>query len=132
MTQEEANKLYSESSWGVYKYTLRRKALVDELLRFNNENPENTILVCFNQHLKSLDLFDLGNTYFYLYYKQRDIKLEKEIVENKYLGHDWCDSDSYDLDNSTIKELKEQTQKTKAILLGILALSNKLEHLVGG
>jgi len=131
MTQEEANKLYSENSWGVYKYTLRQKVLVSELLRFNNENPENTILGCFDQHLKSLYLFDLENTYFYLYYKQRDIKLEKEILENKYLGHVWCDSDSFDLDNNTIRELKEQTQKTQAILLGILALSDKLEHLVG-
>lgn len=132
MTQEEANKLYSENSWGVYKYTLRRKALINELLRFNNENPENTILVCFDQHLESPDLFDLENTYFYLYYKQRDIKLGKEIMENAILGKEWYDSDSFDIDNNTIKELKEQTQKTHSILLGILALNYKFERLIGG
>ena len=132
MTKEDAMQMYTANDWGVYKYCLRDKLLVDRLIQFSDRHPDNVCLDFFadkQQFERDGLLFDLDNLRIYLYYYERDVELYDEINEIEPLHNAWFDSDCYTLTLETVEDLKRSTPVTKQLLRDILALSEQYERL---
>ena len=132
MTKEEAMQIYTADDWGVYKYHLREKRLIEALIQFSDRHPDNVCLDFYadkEQFERVGELFDLDNLRIYLYYYERDVELEDDIDEIEVLRNTWFDSDCYTLQPHVVEELKASTPKTKQLLRNILALSKQYEQL---
>ena len=132
MTKEDAMQMYTANDWGVYKYRLREKGLVDRLIQFSDRHPDNVCLDFFadkQQFERDGLLFDMDNLRIYLYYHERDVELYDEIDSIDELRNGWFDSDCYTLKPEVVDDLKRSTPVTKQLLRDILALSEQYERL---
>lgn len=134
LTQEDLNLMYNEDSWGVYKYNIKRLSLVNELINFTNAHSTKDVCLSFSttdeQHERNDKMFDLNNLTVYLFYRERNIKIHPEIINNDTLASEWYDSDCYDLDSNKIKQLALDTSATKKLLKRILKMNKEFDKLV--
>ena len=115
---------------GVYKYNIRTKELIKEILDFANNNKDNVFLNYYVS--KDNDnrgfLFNVDRITIFLYYLEKDLR--NDIEENEILGHNWCDVDMYDFDDCDINKLKETTYTTKNLLNTILLINKSFNRVL--
>lgn len=130
MTKEEAQLMYAENTWGVYKYTPRSKQLIKELLKISTKYSETVCIEISSEQKDSDNLFDLSKLTVYLYYHERDIEIHEEIESNVFLSKMWCDTDCYDLEEERIKTLKTFSWAHEAFLEQLLEKNSEFEKLI--
>ena len=128
----------AKNVWGVFKYNLKYCNLAQELIDMYNKYPDRIMLSYYinrERYKASNTLFDLQNINFYLYYldevndDEMYSKLYLEIDNNEKLN-DWFDTDSYDLEDETVAELKADTPVTLQMLKNILSANTVFEKML--
>ena len=128
----------AKNVWSVFKYNLRYCNLARELIDIYNKYPDRIMLSYYidrERYKASNTLFDLQNINFYLYYldevndDEMYSRLYLEINNNEKLN-DWFDTDSYDLEDETVAELKADTPVTLQMLKDILSANTVFEKML--
>lgn len=128
----------AKNVWGVFKYNLRYCNLAQGLIDMYNKYPDRIMLSYYidrERYKSSNTLFDLQNINFYLYYfdevndDEMYSKMYLEIDNNEKLN-DWFDTDSYDLEDETVAELKADTPVTLQMLKDILSANTVFEKML--
>lgn len=95
---------------GVYRYILRTKEMLDEIISFKKNHKNSVFLNHYICEHKYGELFEKDRITILLYYLESDV--QKEISKNKVLSG-WYDSDCYDWDEDFIeKRVKDGEMKT--------------------
>lgn len=127
MTQEEANLMYGENSWGMYRFNINKKDVLQELLNFNERHPMATMLnVCVNgaRMIESDTMFNTDEVSIHLYYHERTIDVTEEIHSNMTLHNAWTDSDCYDLSDENIGQMAKKTATSRWLILQLMKLND--------
>lgn len=131
MTQEDANLMYNDNTWGMYRFNLHNSNVIKDLLNINERNPKDTMLqVVVNAgHLsKSDDIFDVSEVCIYIFYKCRNLKLDEEI--RRTCNNKWNDTDSYDLTDKELERIKSEQVWSRQTLLNLLKMDSDFKQLV--
>lgn len=131
MTQEDANLMYNENTWGMYRFNLHDKEVMKDLLNINERNSKDTMLqVVVNAgHLQeSEDIFDVSEVSIYIFYKCRNLKLNEEICRT--CNNKWSDTDSYDLSDKELERIKSEEVWSRQTILNLLKMDSDFKKLV--
>ena len=124
----EYNKaMYSDDSYGIYRFNLHEKEVINAIIDYHNRYPNSTYISLWSDidFPNSNVIFDTGSVYITVYYHMRDMEAVKDIEEDSILSQYWVDTDCYDMDDNALKNIKEKTEDSIRIIEDLLYMDQE-------